>query len=125
MLGGYVLYLLVWAVAAVLVSSALPRARDALLALVAGWIVTVILLPRVMPDFAAGVVERPSRIETEVGESAAMTAAAEDADADAQAQEQAERAIHADPAVQAVLKEFSGATIVPGSIRPVKKGSSS
>lgn len=66
MLAGYVLYLLVWAVAAVLVSSALPRARDALLALVAGWIVTVILLPRVMPDFAAGVVERPSRIETEV-----------------------------------------------------------
>lgn len=66
MLAGYALYLLTWVGAAVLVSSALPRARDALLALVAGWIVTAILLPRVMPDFAAGAVERPSRIETEV-----------------------------------------------------------
>ena len=76
-------------------------------------------------DALAAYFGKPCRIETEVGESAAMTAAAEDADADAQAQEQAERAIHADPAVQAVLKEFSGATIVPGSIRSVKKGSSS
>lgn len=66
MLLGYALYLLLWVVAAVLVSSSLPRARDALLALVAGWIVTAILLPRVMPDFAAGDVGRPSRIETEV-----------------------------------------------------------
>lgn len=66
MLAGYALYLLLWVVAAVLVSSSLPRARDALLALVAGWIVTAILLPRVMPDIAAGDVGRPSRIETEV-----------------------------------------------------------
>lgn len=66
MLAGYALYLLLWVVAAVLVSSSLPRARDALLVLVAGWIVTAILLPRVMPDFAADDVGRPSRIETEV-----------------------------------------------------------
>jgi len=66
LLAGYALYLLVWVVAAVLVSASLPRARDALLALVAGWIVTAILLPRVMPDIAAGDVGRPSRIETEV-----------------------------------------------------------
>jgi len=66
LMGGYALYLLVWVVAAVLVSASLPRARDALLALVAGWIVTAILLPRVMPDIAAGDVGRPSRIETEV-----------------------------------------------------------
>jgi ABC-2 type transport system permease protein len=66
LLAGYALYLLVWVVAAVLVSASLPRARDALLALVAGWIVTAILLPRVMPDVAAGDVGRPSRIETEV-----------------------------------------------------------
>ena len=66
MLLGYALYLLLWVVVAVLVSSSLPRARDALLALVAGWIVTAILLPRVMPDFAADDVGRPSRIETEV-----------------------------------------------------------
>jgi ABC-2 type transport system permease protein len=66
LLAGYALYLLVWVVAAVLVSASLPRARDALLALVASWIVTAILLPRVMPDVAAGNVGRPSRIETEV-----------------------------------------------------------
>jgi ABC-2 type transport system permease protein len=66
LLAGYALYLVVWVVAAVLVSASLPRARDALLALVAGWIVTAILLPRVMPDIAAGDVGRPSRIETEV-----------------------------------------------------------
>jgi len=65
MLAGYALYLLSWAVAAVLVSAAVPRARDALLALVGAWIVTVILLPRVMPDIAAIGVQRPSRIETE------------------------------------------------------------
>ena len=66
---------------------------------------------------------KPCRIETEVGEAATMTAAAEDADAATKAQEEAERVIHSDPIVQSVLKEFSGATIVPGSIRPVKKGS--
>lgn len=74
LLGGYALYLLVWVVAAVLVSASLPRARDALLALVAGWIVTAILLPRVMPDVAAGDVGRPSRIETEVAIHARLAA---------------------------------------------------
>ena len=82
MVGGYVLYLLVWAVAAVLVSSALPRARDALLALVAGWIVTAILLPRVMPDLAAGQVQRPSRIETEVAIHERLAAIGDSHDAD-------------------------------------------
>ena len=76
-------------------------------------------------DALAAYFGKPCRIETEVGDATAMTAASEDADAQAQEQEQAERAIHADPGVQALLKEFSGATIVPGSIRPVKKGSSS
>jgi ABC-2 type transport system permease protein len=65
MLAGYALYLLLWAVGAVLVSAVLPRARDALLALVAGWIVTTILLPRIMPDLAMLGVARPTRIETE------------------------------------------------------------
>ena len=76
-------------------------------------------------DALAAYFGKPCRIETEVGDATAMTAASEDADAQAQEQEQAERAIHADPGVQALLKEFSGATIVPGSIRPAKKGSSS
>lgn len=66
LLAAYALYLLLWAVAAVLVSAMLPRARDALLVLVGGWIVTTILLPRVMPDLAMAGVERPTRIENEV-----------------------------------------------------------
>jgi ABC-2 type transport system permease protein len=66
MAGGYVVYVVVWALAAVLVSAATPRARDALLVLVGAWIVTVILLPRVMPDVATAQVPRPTRIETEV-----------------------------------------------------------
>lgn len=65
MLAAYALYLLVWAVGAVLVSAMLPRARDALLVLVGGWIVTTILLPRVMPDLATAGAAHPTRIETE------------------------------------------------------------
>ncbi|SFV11697.1 DUF3526 domain-containing protein [Pseudoduganella namucuonensis] len=74
MLAGYALYLLVWAVVAVLASAALPRARDALLALVGCWIVTTILLPRVMPDLAERRHERPSRIETEAAIHARLAA---------------------------------------------------
>ncbi|WUR15632.1 DUF3526 domain-containing protein [[Empedobacter] haloabium] len=66
MMAGYAAYVVLWALAAVLVSTAVPRARDALLALVGAWIVTVILLPRVLPDVAASQVARPTRIETEV-----------------------------------------------------------
>ena len=66
MLGAYALYLLLWAVGAVLVSAMLPRARDALLVLVGAWIVTTILLPRIMPDVATAGIERPTRIESEV-----------------------------------------------------------
>ena len=65
-LGAYALYLLLWAIGAVLVSAMLPRARDALLVLVGGWIVTTIMLPRIMPDVAMAGIERPTRIETEV-----------------------------------------------------------
>ena len=63
---GYALYLLLWTGGAVLVSSLVPRARDALLALVGVWIFTVVLLPRLMPDLANETVPRPTRIETEV-----------------------------------------------------------
>ncbi|MFC5462765.1 DUF3526 domain-containing protein [Massilia niabensis] len=66
MLAAYALYLLLWAAGAVLVSALLPRARDALLTLVGIWIVTTILLPRVMPDLAMLGIERATRIESEV-----------------------------------------------------------
>lgn len=62
---GYAAYLLLWSALAVLVSALAPRARDALLLLVGLWALAVILLPRVLPDMAAGMVPRPTRIEME------------------------------------------------------------
>lgn len=62
---GYAAYLLLWACGAVLVSSLVRRARDALLLLVGLWALAVILLPRVLPDVASGMVPRPTRIEME------------------------------------------------------------
>ncbi|HEY4541001.1 MAG TPA: DUF3526 domain-containing protein [Noviherbaspirillum sp.] len=66
MMLGYAAYLLLWVLGAVLVSAALPRAREALLALVGIWIALVILLPRVLPDLAAARIELPTRIETDI-----------------------------------------------------------
>jgi ABC-2 type transport system permease protein len=63
---GYLLYLLVWTLAIVIVSSIVPRARDALIALVALWALTVVLLPRVMPDFAVAAYPIPTRLETDI-----------------------------------------------------------
>lgn len=70
---GYALYLLLWVFAAVLVSAAVRRARDALLALVGCWMVSVILLPRIMPDIAAMHTMQATRIETEVATHQALT----------------------------------------------------
>ncbi len=66
MILGYGCYLLVWVGAAVLVSAIVPRARDALMVLVALWIATVILLPRILTDIASARVQLPTRIETDV-----------------------------------------------------------
>ena len=74
MAAAYAAYLLVWSALAVLVSSALPRARDALLALVCCWLTTVVVLPRLMLDVAARSIERPARIETEAAISRELAA---------------------------------------------------
>lgn len=74
MLAGYAFYLLAWAAGAVLVSASLARARDALLALVGAWIVTAILLPRLMPDLAMQGERQPTRIETEAAIHARLAA---------------------------------------------------
>jgi ABC-2 type transport system permease protein len=66
MMLGYGAYLLVWALVALLVSALVPRGRDALLALVALWMVTVVLLPRTLPEAAAASETLPTRIETDV-----------------------------------------------------------
>lgn len=63
---GYAAWLLLWAGVSVLVSAMAGRGRDALLALVGIWMVTVILLPRALPQIAASRVVLPGTIETEV-----------------------------------------------------------
>ena len=63
---GYGAWLLLWAGVTVLVSALMARGRDALLALVAVWMVTVILLPRALPEAAAARVTLPGKIESEV-----------------------------------------------------------
>jgi DNA polymerase-3 subunit gamma/tau len=60
---------------------------------------------------------RQIEVLVEVG-AARRTAAAHDAAMRAQRQQEAEREIGADPFVQSLIREF-GASIVPGSIRPI------
>lgn len=63
---GYAAYLALWVVVIVLVSAAVQRSRDALLALVALWAVAVVLLPRVAPDVASAAVPLQNRLQTDV-----------------------------------------------------------
>ncbi|WP_313439048.1 DUF3526 domain-containing protein [Novosphingobium sp.] len=63
---GYTAWLLLWVTVIVLVSALVRRSRDALLALVAIWAVSVVLLPRVAPDIARAVVPLENRLQTDV-----------------------------------------------------------
>lgn len=63
---GYVGYLALWVLVILLVSALVRRSRDALLALVAIWAVTAILLPRVAPDIASAAVPLQNRLATDV-----------------------------------------------------------
>ncbi|MBJ6121767.1 ABC transporter permease [Sphingomonas mollis] len=63
---GYAGYLALWTAAIVLVSAIVHRRRDALLALIAIWAVTVVLLPRVAPDIASVRYPLANRIQTDV-----------------------------------------------------------
>lgn len=82
LLGGYSMYLLLWVFAAVLVSAAVARARDALLVLVGCWMVGVVLVPRIMPDIAAHALPQPTRIESEVALHKALAAFGDSHDPD-------------------------------------------
>ncbi|MFD1787057.1 ABC transporter permease [Sphingomonas floccifaciens] len=62
----YAAYLLLWVVVITLVSMLVRRRRDALLALLAIWAVTVVLLPRVAPDIAARAYPLSNRLQTDV-----------------------------------------------------------
>ncbi|MEJ2458550.1 MAG: ABC transporter permease subunit, partial [Novosphingobium sp.] len=63
---GYFSYLALWGVAILLISAIVKRSRDALLALVAIWAVTVVLLPRVAPDMASAAVPIQNRLQTDI-----------------------------------------------------------
>jgi len=66
LVSGYLVYLCIWAAAALLVSLLVRRARDAMLVLVAAWMGVVILAPRLLPELAVARVPTPTRIETDV-----------------------------------------------------------
>ncbi len=63
---GYLIYLALWSVLILAVSALVGRARDALLALVALWAVTTILVPRIAPDLAASAHGLRDRLQTDV-----------------------------------------------------------
>lgn len=63
---GYLAYLAWWTVVILLVSATVRRSRDAVLALVALWAVTSVLLPRVVPDVASAAVPLRNRLQTDV-----------------------------------------------------------
>lgn len=65
-IAGYGLYFFIWVIGSVVISAAVTRGRDALLLLVGCWIVTVILLPRVLSSIATESAVLPTRIETDV-----------------------------------------------------------
>jgi DNA polymerase-3 subunit gamma/tau len=65
----------------------------------------------------AQAVERPARIEIEAGV-AADSPAARDAAERNRRQAEAERIIHDDPLVKALMAQYKTARIVPGSIKP-------
>jgi ABC-2 type transport system permease protein len=66
LLGGYAAYLGIWVLAVVSVSALAGQARNALLALIGLWGLTVVLLPRVAPDLARAAIPLPSRLEGEL-----------------------------------------------------------
>lgn len=63
---GYGLWLLIWALGIVAVSAWFARARDALVALLAVWVISVVLLPRLAPELATAALPLPTRFETDI-----------------------------------------------------------
>lgn len=70
LLGGYAIYLALWAILIVFASTLSAHARTALAILIALWAFTAILLPRVATDLALAIHPLPTRLETEIAISA-------------------------------------------------------
>lgn len=63
---GYVAYLAFWTLLIVAVSAMVQRSRTALIALVGAWAFSVVLIPRLAPEVAAGLAPLPTRVETDI-----------------------------------------------------------
>jgi ABC-2 type transport system permease protein len=63
---GYGLWLLIWALGIVGLSAWCARGRDALVALLAVWALSVVLVPRLAPEIAAASLALPTRFETDI-----------------------------------------------------------
>ncbi|MCX2864265.1 DUF3526 domain-containing protein [Paucibacter sp. PLA-PC-4] len=66
LVAGYGLWLLIWALGIVGLSAWFGRARDALVALLAVWAISVVLVPRLAPELAASAMALPTRFETDI-----------------------------------------------------------
>lgn len=75
-------WLLLWVLGVVWVSAMLPRARDALLALLAAWALTTVLLPRLAPEVAASTLALPTRFETDIAVARELAALGDSHDPD-------------------------------------------
>ncbi|MGR4871210.1 ABC transporter permease [Variovorax sp. LARHSF232] len=63
---GYGLWLLLWTVGIVGLSAWFVRGRDALVALLAVWALSVVLVPRLAPELIASSLALPTRFETDI-----------------------------------------------------------
>lgn len=66
MIAAYAIWLLLWAFLSVTVSAFAGRPRDALAILIGLWMVTVILLPRALPEAASAQNQLATKIENEI-----------------------------------------------------------
>jgi len=62
----YALWLLLWAAGTVVASTCFARGRDALIALLAVWALTVVVLPRLGADWVSASLPLPTRMESEI-----------------------------------------------------------
>jgi ABC-2 type transport system permease protein len=79
---GYGLWLLIWVAGVVGVSAWSARGRDALVALLALWTVSVVLVPRLAPELAASALALPTRYETDIAVSRDLAALGDSHDPD-------------------------------------------
>lgn len=71
---GYTAWLALWALGVVVVSTLAKRGRDALMALLAVWTVSVVLLPRLAPELVTVSLALPTRFETAIAVSRDLAA---------------------------------------------------